>query len=141
MSEQSFEETVRPSGVLSPQEIHAAAVAEPGIPAAQVETLEEVGPRPVQTVLITMGNGVDLRVPMQAAWRKSAIDFLRTGDFDSWAEAVLDRDALDLWDEWMDTDPLGADLTDFVYRLGKATGEAATGNRASRRSSERRRGR
>ena len=108
-----------------------------GRPAAQVEAEAEPDQRADGSVPILMGNGKTVYVPMQARWKKSAQDFINRGDFDSWAESVLSDEDLGLWDEWMDTDPEMGEVLDFMEALGKSTGLAARGNRASRRSSQR----
>lgn len=106
-------------------------------PAAQVEAETEAVARADGAVPIVMGNGKAVHVPMQVGWKKSAQDFINHGDFDSWAESVLSDDDLGLWDEWIDSDPTMGEILDFMEALGKATGLAARGNRASRRSSQR----
>lgn len=130
------EQTVYGDGVKTPQEIHDETLADPGIPAIQAEVMAEVGPQPVKTVPVTMGNGVTVRVPLQSEWRMDAMNFMRAGDFTSWAESVLSDDDLGLWDDWMDRNPKLGEVTQFFDELGKATGQAA-GNRASRRQSAR----
>jgi hypothetical protein len=131
-----IEEQIRPGaqdGVRTPQEIHADLLDDPGTPAAQVEVLTEVGPQPVQTVAIGLPNGASIRVPMMTEWRASALEYMRAGDFDSWAESVLSEVDMGAWDDWMDTDPKLGDLQDVMGAVGKATGVAAGGNRALRR--------
>jgi hypothetical protein len=106
-------------------------------PEVHTEVRVEAAQRPDGTVPIELGNGATVHVPMQVNWRKSAQDFMRVGDFDSWAESVLDEDGIAAWEEWMDTDPTLGDISAFFENVGKATGLAAGGNRASRRSSTR----
>jgi hypothetical protein len=139
MSEQSFEEQVRPGtqqGVRTPEEVHARLVTDPATPAAQVEALEEAGPQPVKSVAVPLGNGVVISVPLMTEWRASALEYMQAGQFDSWAESVLTEKDLGSWDEWMDTDPKLGELQEFMAAVGKATGGAA-GNRASRRQLQR----
>lgn len=126
-------------GVHTPDELHAATLADPATPAIQAEVLEETGPRPAKTVPVKLSDGATIQVPLQREWRVSAMDAMRSGDWATWAELVLSPEDLGRWDEWYDGDPeptLG-DVTDFFERVGKATGQAAVGNRASRRSSQR----
>lgn len=124
-------------GVSTPQEVHAATLADPGIPAIQAEVMQEVGPQPTETVPILLGTGITINVPMQSKWRRSAQEFLRMGDFDSWAESVLTTADLDAWDEWNDTDPEMGEINAIFEAVGKATGKAAGGNRAWRRAQDR----
>lgn len=110
---------------------------EPEIPAAQAEVELEPRQRPDGRVSVPLPTGRDVWVPMQSRWRKSAQDFIRLGDFDSWAESVLLPEDLDAWDEWMAADPEMGEITEFFEDLGKATGMTAATNRASRRSLQR----
>lgn len=123
-----------PDGVRTPDEIHADTLDNPATPPAQAEVLAETGPRPVKTVPIELPTGVTIQVPMMSEWRSSALEYMRAGDFDSWAESVLSDADMGAWDEWMDSDPKLGDLRGVMGDVGKATGEAAAGNRALRRS-------
>lgn len=125
------------SGVKTPEEVHAEVLADPSTPAVQAEVLEEVGPQPVPTVKVAMGNGVSIDVPMQVEWRVDALEYMTGGQFIAWAESVLAPEDLGLWDEWWDSNPKLGEVADFFERVGKATGVAAGMNRASRRSSQR----
>jgi hypothetical protein len=129
-------------GVKTPEEFHAEQVDRPGASAAEVETLHEAGPQPLKSVPVQLGNGVTIQVPMQSTWRVSAMDLMRQGDFIGWAETVLAEADLDAFEDWyapekVDDEPDMAAITDFFERVGKATGQAAGGNRASRRASMR----
>lgn len=144
MSESSVEHQVHPGaqqGVKEPGEIHQESLANPAAPPVEVEALEESGPQPVANVTVTLETGVEIRVPVQSTWKRSAMDYMQIGDFDSWAELVLTKEDLGHWDEWMHLDPTMGEITKFFERVGKATGEAAGGNRASRRASARMRNR
>lgn len=140
MSEQQIEPGAQ-EGVMTPAEVHAETIADPATPAVQAETMSEpasiAAPAPSKTVAIALGTGVVVNVPMQSEWRMSAQNYMRVGDFDSWAEVVLSKVDLAAWDEWMDKDPTMGEMTPFFEALGKATGEAAAGNRALRRQLQR----
>lgn len=129
----SEHETAVPDGVRTPEEAHADILDDPATPAAHVEVLHEVGPQPVKTVAITLPTGAVINVPMMTEWRSSALEYMRAGDFDSWAESVLSETDMGAWDDWMDSDPKLGELQDVMAAVGKATGVAAGGNRALRR--------
>lgn len=109
-----------------------AAVSD--IPAAQAETYDELP----EGFPVELGNGVTIHVPPQVQWRASALDAMRAGDFQTWAEKVLVGESFEAWEEWYEgDDPTLGEVTEFFDRLGKVTGASAAPNRAARRSSQR----
>lgn len=76
--------------------------------------------------------GRPIFVPPTKQWRSSALHALRNGDFQSWAEAVLDDDD---YDTFVELDPTLEQIEDFFEVINP---KLQSGNsRASRRSSRR----
>ncbi|MBT0771808.1 hypothetical protein KIH74_22900 [Kineosporia sp. J2-2] len=122
-----------PDGVKTPTELHAEQLADPDITPIETDVAVETGPQPVKTVAVELPTGKTVNVPMMSEWRQSALNAMQAGDFDTWAELVLAETDWDAWDEWRDQDPKLGESQAFFRAVGKATGEAAAGNRASRR--------
>lgn len=76
--------------------------------------------------------GRPIYVPPTKQWRSSAMHALRNGDFQSWAEVVLDDDDYDVW---IEVDPTLEQIEDFFEVVNPKL--SAGNSRASRRSSAR----
>lgn len=76
--------------------------------------------------------GRPIYVPPTKQWRSSAMHHLRNGDFQSWAESVLDDDDYDIW---IEVDPTLEEIEAFFELVNPKL--SAGNSRASRRSSRR----
>lgn len=76
--------------------------------------------------------GRDILVPPLTKWRSSAMRALNSGDFETWAEVVLDNEDYDIW---VDVDPTVEEINDFFESISGGLGVDQGNSRASRRSS------
>jgi hypothetical protein len=78
--------------------------------------------------------GATLSIPPQGRWRLSATNALRTGDFTTWAHAVMSADDAATF---IGLDPTLDEVNEFFAELGRITGVTLGEARPSRRGSVR----
>lgn len=71
------------------------------------------------TVSVPFGD-TTLDVQVAGKWRKSALNALRQGDFDTWAQKCLTPDSLAVWDE---ADPTMDEIQELFASYRDVTGQ------------------